>query len=735
MVLFLAFTFGFILFQPFSQLYAQDRSDPVKLTRINNQVNMDGYTNEPFWDSIQPLPLVSYEPVGGLPPSEETEVRIAYDDNYIYASLRAYDSEPSEIRINSLYRDRLSGDDLFHILLDTYNDNESAVAFTITPAGVKRDATISNDGEGPNALNADFNTYWDVATRVDERGWFAEIRVPFSSLGFQDEDGHVRMGLYVQRGISRKNERITFPEVPPNIARAYFKPSLAQKVDFEEIYSSRPLHITPYLRGGFEQEYRLNETQDNYSRKDIRELEAGFDIKYGISNNMTLDLTVNTDFAQVEADDQQVNLTRFNLFFPEKRQFFQERSGVFEFNTGGNGRLYQSRRIGLTDEGEQVRILAGARLTGRIGEWDLGFLNMQTDRYQGMPGENFGVFRLRRTLFNPYSYAGAMITSRLDAEGSYNVGYGFDGSIRLKEDDYLSYALAQTVDEEKDLSFSSTTRFRLGLERRSREGFAYQTEISRSGDAYNPESGFVPRIDYFRVGQGFRYGWLPGSESPLLWHSIQMKGAVFWRTTTGRLESVEIGPVWEATTKPGAQIQASLTWHYEDIPEPFRLLSRTTIPAGTYKFFRGVAGYQIASSRLIRAQLEVDTGTFYGGWRTTLDFSPTWNVSRHLELEASYLYNLVNVVSTEDWFAAHVGQLKIRTALNTKLSTHAFLQFNSTADLIAANVRFRYNIRDGNDLWIVYNEGVHTHRDRMEPRLPFTDARTIMIKYTHTFHR
>ena len=175
---------------------------------------------------------------------------------------------------------------------------------------------------------------------------------------------------------------------------------------FEGIYSSRPVHLSPYLLGGFDQIHSLNADETGYTRVDDTTLDAGFDVKYGITNNLTLDLTVNTDFAQVEADDQQINRTRFNLFFPEKRQFFQERSGIFEFNTGENGRLFHSRRIGLSETGEQLRIIGGGRLTGKVGSWDIGLLNMQTGRYEDIDTENFGVLRLRREVINPYSFAG-----------------------------------------------------------------------------------------------------------------------------------------------------------------------------------------------------------------------------------------------------------------------------------------------------------------------------------------
>ncbi|MEX2345455.1 MAG: DUF5916 domain-containing protein [Balneolaceae bacterium] len=728
--------FSVIIFNILLQIPLQAQSileERLVIPRLNEAIVFDGRVEDPVWDTIEPLPVVSYEPKAGLSSSEPTEIRIAHDDNYIYASIRAFDSNPSDIRINSLYRGRLSGDDLFHILLDTYNDNESAIVFTVTPGGVKWDANISSDGE---QTNSDFETYWDVETHVDKRGWFAEVRIPFSSIGFQSEDGRVEMGLLVQRMISRKNERVIFPEVPGNISQAYFRSSLAHKVVFEGINSNRPLHFKPYLTGGIGHENLLNEAQNGYSRNSTRDLDAGFDVKYGISNNLNLDLTVNTDFAQIEADDQQVNLTRFNLFSPEKRQFFQERSGVFEFNTGGSGRLFHSRRIGLTSEGNQVRILGGGRLTGRIGSWDVGLINMQTDKLVDKPAENFGVVRLRRGILNSYSYTGAMATSRIDVEdGSYNIGYGLDGSIRLADDDYLTWVWAQTIEEEtRDLSALATSRLRVHYERRLREGLTWETTLSRSGEAYNPGVGFIDRLDYLRLGHAFEYGWMPGETSPLSWHSLQMSGAVWWRTTTGEIEAIDYGPSWNATTNRGDQVNAGITWYYEDNPIEFSLLGRTTIPVGEYKFIRGVAGYQMGSGRQFRTQIELDIGSFYNGWRYTIDFSPTWNISKHLELAGSWFYNLVNVPFEEDWFSAHIGQLRVRTALNTHLSTNALIQFNTSANIVLTNVRIRYYFEDGHDFWIVFNEGMNTNRDRLDLVLPRSDSRTILFKYSYTFH-
>ena len=709
--------------------------EPLQIPYISGEIVIDGRVDEATWDEIEPLPLVAYTPIAGLPPSERTEIRFAYDDNYLYASMRAWDSDPSGIRANTLYRDRFSGDDNFHILLDTFNDNESGMVFVVTPGGSKRDQLVSNDGEGSGAINTDFITYWDAAAHIDDQGWYAEVRIPFTSLNFQDEDGKVTMGLYVQRGITRKNERVSFPAVPEEITRAYFRPSLAHKIVFENIYSQQSLHFTPYITSGFEQQNLINDSETGFTKHNNRKLESGFDLRYGITNNIILDLTLNTDFAQVEADEVQADLTRFNLFFPEKRQFFLERSGVYEFNTGDSGRLFHSRRIGLTDEGESVRILGGGRLYGRLGLWDIGLLNMQTDGFGELSGVNYGVVRLRREVINPYSYAGTMFTSRISPDGSTNLAFGVDGSLRLRDNDYLVWTWAQTIEENlNSQSFWSDSRMRINWERRTRRGFSWQSSLSRTGVAYNPGVGFVPRLDYFRVGQTINYGWMPGGNSPLHWHSIQIDGAIYQRTTDQQIETMEFGASWNVDTKSGDQLYTGFAWHYENVSADFSLLDRTMIPSGEYNFFRTNASYQRGFGRLFRPRIEADIGSFYDGWRMMLDLSPRWNVYKHLELEASWLYNLVDIPSEPDRFASHIGQFRVRTALNTQLSTNAFVQFNSSANIITTNIRFRYNFRDGNDFWIVLNEGTNINRYRSDPILPRTDTRVVMVKYTHTFH-
>ena len=455
-----------LLFVLFFQLFilnglsASVTTDQFVIPKITGQIVLDGLSNEPAWEGIESLPMVMHAPTFGIPPTEKTEVLIGYDDDYLYMAGRLYVSDPSFVQSTSKKRDFMGGNcDWFGLILDTFNDNENAVGFFTTPAGLRFDFTVFNDAQGEFPVNISWNTFWDVKTAVTDEGWFVEMRVPFTSLRFQEIDGEIVMGLIVWRWIPKKNEQLIYPAIPPDWGMwSAWKPSLAHEIVLRDIPRRNPLYIAPYVLGGHGRSNELNDEETAYVRQDEAEFELGLDLKYGLTRNLTLDVTVNTDFAQVEADDQMVNLTRFSLFFPEKRLFFQERSSNFEFNLGGPQQLFYSRRIGLHDD-KPVRIYGGLRVVGRLGAWDVGLLNMQTAKTEESCPENFGVLRVRRQVINPNTYIGGIVTSRLGDDGSYNVVYGLDGIFKLFGVDYLKAHWAQSFQhslENDPLSFTPT---------------------------------------------------------------------------------------------------------------------------------------------------------------------------------------------------------------------------------------------------------------------------------------
>jgi hypothetical protein len=368
---------------------------PLEWPRLATPIVVDGSVDAAEWAGAVEVSGVMHLPDFGAEPSERTVFLLAYDDEYLYFACRAYDSEPDQVRVTTLARDASTFiNDACGIRLDSYNDEENSLVFNTTAAGSRTDWSFANDAAG--APNQDWNTFWDAAGTMTDYGFSVEIRIPFSSLGFQVVDDRVVMGFAVGRSVVRRNETTTHPAIPPNWGpQSLAKPSQMRKMILRGIRPQRPVYVTPYALGGAGYTHALDTSVGAYDRDDDRVTEAGLDVRYAITRNLNLDLSVNTDFAQVEADDQQVNLTRFSLFFPEKRRFFQERRAVFEVPLGGQERLFHSRRIGLVN-GERARIFGGARTIGRVGDWDLGFIDMQTDEHEGQSGENLGVLRLRR---------------------------------------------------------------------------------------------------------------------------------------------------------------------------------------------------------------------------------------------------------------------------------------------------------------------------------------------------
>ncbi|UCC82618.1 MAG: carbohydrate binding family 9 domain-containing protein [Gemmatimonadota bacterium] len=704
----------------------------LRLTRLSGPVVLDGVSDELAWQEVEPFPLTMYTPTGGGALTERTEIRVAYDEGHLYVAGRFFDSDPARIRVNSLYRDRLSGDDCFGIVVDPFNDNDIGLWFWTTPAGIRGDVSISGDGQG--AWNGSWDTHWDVSAVQTSEGWFAELRIPFSSLGFQAVGGRVEMGISAYRYIPRKNETQVFPEIAPEFD--YHRPSLAQDAVLVGVATHRPVYLTPYVLSGVGQTPELNELENGYDLNSEGEFQAGGDLRYNVTSNLTLDFTVNTDFAQVEADDYQVNLTRFHLFFPEKRRFFQERSGVFDLFTGGPTRLFYSRQIGLY-AGEAIPIIAGARLVGRAGEWDLGILNMQTKSSTYLPSENFGVARVRRRVFNQYSNAGAMLTTRFGDDGSYNVAYGLDGTFRVAGDDYLGIRWAQTFDDDiidqHGFRFAEANAVRVYVNRARERGFSYFFSARRFGADYRPEMGFIARQNFSDFEYSLAYFHYPESGPLRRIDPFQLFGALALRNPDGSVESFFIEHDVDLLWRSGSRIGLDLELYYEDLREQLDFPRDTYVPPGSYWFPRFEFDYSLPPGRAFRTFLGGGVQQFYDGWRANLWLVPVWYASSHLELSLEYNLDVVRFPDRDQGFDSHLARLRIGSALDTKLSMNAFIQYSNVGDQAAANVRFRYNFAEGNDLWLVYNEGVNLNRDRVDPALPITDNRTVLIKYTYTF--
>lgn len=723
----------FFLLTTFNVAVAQP-TDTLVIERMVGTIKIDGAIDEEGWGKLTPLPLVAYSPTFGMPPSEKTEIRIGYDDKYLYLSGKMYTANSRDIQGNSMIRDLDLEGDFFNVLIDSYNDNENMLNFSTTPTGNRLDAEVINDAEGSNFYNISWNAFWDTAVTQNEQGWFTEMRIPFTSLRFEENDnGNVIMGLIIHRRISALNERLIFPAIPPQWNFARMKPSKAQKILLKGVRSKRPVYVAPFLVTGMEKLEPMGD-QDDFST----DTQVGLDVKYSLSNNMTLDATLNTDFAQVEADITQVNLTRFSLFFPERRQFFQERSGVFAFNTGGDTRLFYSRRVGLTEDGQPIKILGGIRLTGRVKKLDIGIMDLQTSSFDANPTENFGVVRFRNQLFNNYSFVGGMLTSRINKDGDRNINYGLDGIFRLSASDYLSVKWAQTAsdtfNEIDNISVLDRGSVYLFWEKRALDGFGYETEYSRIGEHYNPAMGFIFRNDITSIYQGFRYGKLLKEHSLLLRHTPYVTGNAIYQNDTHTLRDYTLEAGWRFDFLTRASFTVEYSHLYNKLFSDFDFLGRINIPIGEYDYDRMTLSYSTSPANNLRSSVDVEFGSFFNGSRRSIRVNPLWNVSKYLSLGLRFELNRIDFSETNESIQAGVGSINLTTALNIHLSMVSFIQYNSLEERLSSNIRLRYNFREGHDAFLVYNnQSAINERPNDVNQVPTSNA--VTLKYIYTFVR
>jgi len=726
-------------------VYSQEQ---VSIPRIEGEFKFDGIVDDACWQNVKPVTMVMHIPTFGNQPSEKSEVMLVYDNTYLYIGARLYDSHPSEMLISSKKRDesQVAGEQLM-LLFDSFNDKENGLGFATTPTGLRSDFTIAKDAMGmtdptQGPFNMSWNTFWDVKTTKNEEGWFAEMRIPFSSMRFKESDGKVVMGLICVRNIAHKNEVDVFPAIPPNWGpSSAYRPSKAKEVTFTGLTSKKPFYIAPYIIGGYQLDNVLNDAATAYKLDKSPTLNAGLDVKYGLTNNLTMDLTVNTDFAQVEADDEQINLTRFSLFFPEKRTFFQERSSVFSFDFEQGASLFYSRRIGLNN-GEQVPIYGGARVTGMIGKWDLGFLDMQTHAVnQGagesnpLSSENFGILRFRRQVINENSYIGGIFTSRVGRDGSYNTAYGVDGIFKVSDNDYLNIKLAQVLDNTSPNKIASLdpTELYLSWNRFTMKGLSYNLDYARSGKYFNPGVGFFMRNNYTSYSTGIGYGWISPESSAMQSHGFMANVMSYFDNTNNSAQSVNTGLMYNFNFKSGYGGMVSVSHMFENVADTFSFSKKAFVPSGKYNFIQVESHLNTPRTNKFVMGVDFWGGSFYDGTRYSIGAEPSWNIGSSLQLGLKYEHNFLTFNSRNQTFNGGVAGFKALVMISTKLSLSSFIQYNSAENTVMTNFRFRYNPREGNDFYIVFNEGRSTYRDIENPRLPLFNNRSVLLKYTYTF--
>jgi len=666
-------------------------------------VRIDGRLDEPVWAQVNPITeFIQSEPDAGRPASQRTEVRIAVDRNYLYIGAEMHDDNPAGIVPGGLERDSpgilFEEMDAFGITLDTYLDRRNSFIFFVNPAGGVKDGQGSDDGR---TRDYGWDGVVDVRTRMHAGGWTMELAIPWRTLRFDPAKRDATWGMNVMRRIRRRNE-VAYWAPLDRRNRIFLMSEAGTVTGMGQLPTSRNLSVKPFSLASRSSGTNLtDEALGNH-------VDGGVDVKWGITPNVTMDLTWRTDFSQVEVDQEQVNLTRFPVFFPELREFFLENSGTFLFGDleGGPGgprlgsslrdlTLFHSRRIGLRS-GLPVPLLGGARLTGRTGALEIGALNVQSESYEGFPAENFSVLRLRRNVSRT-SDVGLILTNRTPTgtdSGVSNVAVGVDANLRLINNLYVNTYLAGTRSGDlKDRAGRLSVGWRDRL-------WNTTAAIRQVGENFDPAIGFVRR-------RSIREGYATVGIHPRIGarRIIEMNPWVEETYTTnldGHLESRKAlaGLGFEFPDRSTLRF----TWaeRFERLINPFQVNPGTMIPIGAYRFGEGSATYSSSQGRALSVNAGVSGGGFYDGTRATLTGGIRWQPDRHVVLDLDANRNAVKAQGTS--FTADLYSARVQYALTTQFNVSTFIQYNTSADEIVSNVRADFIHAPLSDLFVLFTE-------------------------------
>ncbi|MCU0420943.1 MAG: carbohydrate binding family 9 domain-containing protein [Cyclobacteriaceae bacterium] len=726
----------------FGQDSAYLNKPPIVIARTTGLITVDGPSHEPAWRAISSVPFIVLEPVWGAPPTERTELRLAYDDQFLYLAGRCFTRDSSTIIARNLVRDGYRGDDWMTIHFDSRFDRQNAFVFSVYPLGSRYDMAMSNDAVelGNATFNPAFNMFWEAKTVINKDGWFFEMKIPLYNLRYKPNNaGNIEMGISATRAIQYRQEYHQFPAVPRHAIEPIMKPSLKQPVVFLNLPKPNLFLLTPYVLAGTERRNLINESETGIVRQTSPYFQAGLDAKIGVSPYLTLDASINPDFAQVEADDQLINLTRFSLFFPERRLFFQEQAGLFEFSLGGDAQLFYSRRIGI-NEGQLTDIYGGLRLTGKLTQkLDIGLLNMQaapTDLANGtrVPTENYGVLRLRQKVLNNRSFVGAMVTSRLRS-GKQSYAYGLDALLNPAGTQYLLVNAAYH-DVVGQPGGADASRVNLLWENRRTDRFFHKIGYTYSGKNFNPEVGFVDRSNIHNPWWNIDYGKFATERKGKFQYKRYTLLAMdsYIHAENGMWESNDIGMGWRGTTFKGTQWSGQLNVQYEYLATSLDFGNGVVIPPGGYHFARVTLGFTPPRFKGIRVPVRAIQGGFYDGSRLNLNASPTFNLGKHWEIQATYDYTHLRFEPRNLYKHVHLARVRVAYALDLHLSINLTVQYNSSVNQFFNNTRLRYNFKDGHDFYLVWNENLFAERRYNEQIMrPLSGTQTFLVKYYYTF--
>ncbi len=710
----------------------------IRAVRIETPLRIDGKLDEDVYRTVLPFgDFIQMLPKPGEPATEKTEAWVLFDRTTLYISARCWDSAPeSEWVANELRRDtsQLRQNDQFGLLLDTFHDRRNGFQFYTNPLGAIADGTITDEANP----SSDWNAVWEVKTGRFEGGWTVEMAIPFRALRYRDDPSPV-WGIQFRRAIRRKNEWVYLTAVPPsgggasNGPAGIFRISAAGTlVGLDVPPASKNIELKPYGISRSTVDRSLDRAAPNNLDGDV-----GLDAKFGVSSSLTADFTYNTDFAQVEVDEQQINLTRFSLLFPEKRDFFLEGRGLFDFaktgsvlTTGAASNentpiMFFSRRIGLNGS-RVVPIDVGGRLTGKVGKVGLGVLNIRTgeDATSGTRPSDFTVVRVKRDILRRSSVGGLFTNRSVSTVGKgANSLYGADAAFSFYQDVNLSGYLARTETpglKGDDLSYQA--RFEYAGDR-----YGAQLEHLAVGDHFNPEVGFLRRDDFRRTLGLLRFSPRPRSIRQV--RRFIFSGSLEYIVNgAGSLESRHQQAHFNTEFQNSDQVDVALNVNYELLAQPFAVVPRAAIPAGGYSFTDVIASYQLGAQRRASGTVSLQHGSFYNGTITALGYNTARvEVTRRLSFEPGVSLNWLDLPTGR--FGRHLARGRVDYAFSPRMFAGALLQYNASERTYSDNLRLRWEYQPGSELFVVYTD----ERSTVGRGFPFLQNRAFVVKINRLF--
>ena len=710
---------------------------------------IDGRVTDQVWQSVEPYAtFTQQDPIEGAPASEKTEVRVIVGKGNVYVGIIAFDSDPSKIIVSQARRDAsLSETDSIVMVFDTFNDSQNAFVFGTNPLGIEYDGQVAREGQssgvslgagtaagtqrgGISAFNPNWDGDWTVRSQITERGWEAELAIPLKTLRYQTGDNQT-WGFNVVRNIRHKNEQVYLAPIPRGFD--IYRVSLAAKMPNLSLPPRRDIKLIPYALASANKDYtRAGSDVDGNG-------DVGVDLKWGIRPNLTLDATYNTDFAQVEADEEQVNLTRFDLFFPEKRPFFLENASTFQFGNPQQIDLFFSRRVGLSPQALPIDIRGGGRLSGKVGGWNVGLLNIQADDIEDAngnltgPANNFSVLRLQREVGRSsygFIFVNRQGTGSLAPDDDYNRAYGIDANVQLTQNQRVSAFLART-----DTPDWRTTGPR-GSDYSGRAFYNFTNNLwqvsggySQVGENFNPEVGFLPRRGYrrpefraFFQPQPKRWPWIRRIAPHISYNSFYDINTDDLQTENWHIHPFEIQP------RQGGRFGWFFDYAKDNPTAPFTVYNRdgrrVTIPVGEYAWGQHAFEYLHNPSARATGTIRTRIGNYYDGDFKSVDLTSDYRITPQATASLGWTRQWIDLPSGS--FVNDLVPVKANYSFTTLVNLSALLQYNGQTGQFSSNVRFAWLNRSGTGLFVVYND----RRDLLSSTALETLGRSFVVKYT-----